>query len=55
VIEESGVVFFARMNFLAGYSTQDGLLHVSDSWFRAVDIGQYVGAIFWTWLSPLIV
>ena len=35
-----------QSGFHAGYSTQDVLLHVSDSWLKAVDTGQYVGAIF---------
>ena len=35
-----------QSGFRAGYSTQDVLLHVSDSWLRAIDAGQYVGAIF---------
>ena len=40
-------LFSSRQSgFRAGYSTQDVLLHVSDSWLRAVDTGQYVGAIF---------
>ena len=35
-----------QSGFRAGYSTQDVLLHVSESWLRAIDVGQYVGAIF---------
>ena len=35
-----------QSGFRAGYSTQDVLLHVSDSWLRAIDAIQYVGAIF---------
>ena len=45
-----------QSGFHNGYSTQDVLLHVSDSWLiKAIDTGQYVGAIFWTWLKPSIV
>ena len=36
-----------QSGFRVGYSTQDVLLHVSDSWLGAIDAGQYVGAIFW--------
>ena len=40
-------LFSSRQSgFRNGYSTQDVLLHVSDSWLRVIDIGQYVGAIF---------
>ena len=28
------------------YSTQDVLLHVTDKWLRAVDEGEYTGAVF---------
>jgi len=32
--------------FCNGYSTQDVLLHVTDKWLRAVDVGKYTGAVF---------
>jgi len=36
-----------QSGFRAGYSTQDMLLHVSGSWLRAIDAGQYAeGALF---------
>jgi len=35
-----------QSGFRAGYSTQDVLLHVSESWLWAIDAGQCVGARF---------
>jgi len=35
-----------QSGFRPGHSTQDVLLHVSDSWLGAIDTGQYVDAIF---------
>jgi len=35
-----------QSGFHPGHSTQDVLLHVNDSWLRAIDNGQYVGAVF---------
>jgi len=32
--------------FRPGHSTQDVLLHVNDSWLRAIDTVQYIGAVF---------
>lgn len=35
-----------QSGFCNGYSTQDVLLHVSDSWLKAIDIGQLCGCHF---------
>ena len=35
-----------QSGFRPGFSTQDVLIHVTDSWRRAADKGKYVGAIF---------
>jgi len=35
-----------QSGFRAGYSTQDVLLYVSESWLWAIDAGQFVGATF---------
>ena len=35
-----------QSGFRPGHSTQDVLLHCSNSWLQAMDAGQYVGAIF---------
>jgi len=35
-----------QSGFHPGHSTQDVLLHVNDSWLRAFDTGQSVGAFF---------
>jgi len=35
-----------QSGFRSGYSTQDVLLFVTDKWLRAIDQGQYTGAVF---------
>ena len=35
-----------QSGFRYGHSTQDVLLHVSDSFLSAIDSGHYVGAVF---------
>ena len=42
------MTFFSsrQSGFRSGYSTQDVLLYVNDSWLKAIDVGQYVVAIF---------
>jgi len=35
-----------QSGFRYGHSTQDVLLHVSDSFLTAIDSGHYVGAVF---------
>ena len=37
---------YVSMGFRPGYSTQDVLLYVTDTWRKAIDEGKYVGAIF---------
>jgi len=37
--------FYHQSGLHTSYSTQDVLLHVTDKWLRAVNEGQYTGAI----------
>ena len=54
VVSDQILAHFCKYNLFAerqsgfhhGYSTQDVLLHVTDSFLSAIDRGQYVGAVF---------
>ena len=40
------IYFLKQFGFSPGHSTQDVLLHVTDSWLKAIDDGKFVGAVF---------
>ena len=44
-----------QSGFYSGYSTQDVLLYATDAWLKAIDNGQFVGAIFLNLAKALIV
>ena len=45
-LNKSNLLSVCQSSFRPGYSTQDVLLRMTESWKRAIDEGLYAGAIF---------